>query len=143
MMTLRSLDEEGWIDLSRTDTMDTELPPHQTRFERSFWSRRQNDHHRGHAIGVTLRAPFHVRRVGTVSAGSQLLHRPAVADLGQTDRVHFAAGRLLLGDAPAQIDLSPYHPAGLAVVTNGREDPLDQLITLFFHVPECRGHEDA
>ena len=68
--------------------------------------------------------------------------RPAVVDLGEAERQHAPLGLLLIGDAPAQIDLAPSDTALLAQFAKLREDVLDQTVAFSLHVPEGRGDKD-
>jgi hypothetical protein len=52
--------------------------------------------------------------------------RSAPLDLGETERQHLALGRLLVGDAPSQVDLRPGHRARLAELPELGKEPLDQ-----------------
>ena len=67
--------------------------------------------------------------------------RAAAVDLGEADRQHRAFGLLLVGHAPAQVDLGERHAALLAQLPDRREDPLDQLLALVLHVAKRRRHE--
>ena len=69
--------------------------------------------------------------------------RAAAIDLGEADGQDVAALGLLLGDAPAQIDLAPGDAALFAELAELGEDPFDQLLAFGEQVAERGRHKDA
>ena len=67
----------------------------------------------------------------------------AVLYLGQTDANDFASCGLFLSYSPTKIHIDKLHSALSAQVSDLGEDSLDKHVSLFLHIPERRGYEDA
>ncbi len=68
---------------------------------------------------------------------------PRPVDLGEADGQDFALLRLLLGDAPAQVDIDELDLTLAAAAAELGEDCFHQQIALPREVAEGRGKEDA
>ena len=110
------------------------------------------DLHLGHRPALVVGQP----RLAVGEVARDLVRHPAVAvaehadevrpralDLREADRQHGVLRLLLVGDAPAQVDLAPHHAALLAEVADLGEDALHELLALALHVAEGRRDEDA
>ncbi len=67
----------------------------------------------------------------------------AALDDIQTDGEHLPFLALVLGDAPAQVHLTPGYGALFAQLAQLREDKLDQVVALRLHIAESGGDENT
>lgn len=64
-------------------------------------------------------------------------------DMLQAQLYDLALSRLLLGDAPAQVERAKNHVAPVAFALYVGKHVLDEVITLGMHIGECRRDEHA
>src|SRR5208283_3921071 len=69
--------------------------------------------------------------------------RSARVHLVQAQADHLLVLRLVLGDAPAQVDVVQLDAEGEELLAQRRERHFDEMIPLGVHVPEGRGKEDT